>query len=248
MPLRKFQIIVQARTNSSRMPGKIIESLPDGKCFLEVQLQRLKRIGLPIIVATTENSSDDIIIEQCNRIGIECFRGSEHNVLDRFIKCAEFLGAENIIRVCSDNPFIDTNSILKLAHDYSDEDYLSFSVDGIPSILTHSGFFAEIVKLNALRKVSSFSQKNCLEHVTNCIYASPESFHVRFIPVNSDIISKLRCTLDTKEDWSMLAGIYQNWYLKRIEKDFTYIELVDYLRSQPEKLQLMKQEIKKNTK
>lgn len=248
MQTKKVHIIVQARTNSSRMPGKIIAPLHDGKSFLEVQLNRLKKIDLPIIVATTTNDCDDVIIERCNEIGINCFRGSENNVLNRFIECAVSINAELIVRVCSDNPFIDLKSIEYLVKNYEQEDYLSFAINGTPSILTHYGFFAELVNIRALKKVALSADSQCKEHVTNCIYQNPSRFQTRLIPLHVDEDLPLRCTLDTTADWLLLQNIYQNWYLERIETDFTYIELINFLRTQPNMLSSMDKEIKNNSK
>jgi spore coat polysaccharide biosynthesis protein SpsF (cytidylyltransferase family) len=68
------------------------------------------------------------------------------------------------------------------------------------------------------------------------------------IPLHVDEDLPLRCTLDTTADWLLLQNIYQNWYLERIETDFTYIELINFLRTQPNMLRSMDKEIKNNSK
>ena len=75
--------------------------------------------------------------------------------MNRFISAAEQYNAQKIIRVCSDNPFLDINSIKKLIETINENpsaDYISFNINGIPSIKTHYGFWTEYVTLNTLKK------------------------------------------------------------------------------------------------
>ena len=77
----------------------------------------------------------------------------------------------------------------------------------MPSILTHYGFFAEIVSKIALDTVSASNENGCQEHVTNCVYSNPKNFNVRFEP--KEIASEnIRCTLDTKEDFQAIETVF----------------------------------------
>jgi spore coat polysaccharide biosynthesis protein SpsF len=83
--------ILQARTRSSRLPGKILRKIK-GKTLLELYLNRVRQSQLidKIIVATTKKSSDNIIEEIAKNFGFDCYRGSETDLLDRFYQCAYF--------------------------------------------------------------------------------------------------------------------------------------------------------------
>lgn len=247
---KKTGIIIQARTSSTRFPKKIIRKFDGNNTFLDVLLKRILLISekIPVILATTTNENDKVLSSYATKYKIPVFFGSEHNVLNRFIECADSFGFEKIIRVCSDNPFIDINLILELVEHYEGEDYLSFMVNGKPSILTHSGFFSEMVSVEALKKVKKTKNEQCLEHVTNCIYMCSDQFKVKFIEKN--VPKSIRCTLDTEKDFENLKSIYFNWYKSIQNKNFVFEDLVKFLECEDREklLAKMEEEIKNNLK
>jgi spore coat polysaccharide biosynthesis protein SpsF len=100
--------ILQARVGSSRLPGKILKTIK-GKTLLELYINRV----LPsqcidqIVVATTTKSQDDAIAQLTSDMGVDCFRGSENDLLDRYYKCARHFGADVVVRITPDDPFVD---------------------------------------------------------------------------------------------------------------------------------------------
>ncbi|MDD2621248.1 MAG: glycosyltransferase family protein, partial [Syntrophomonadaceae bacterium] len=101
-------IIVQARMNSSRLPGKILKRVLD-KTLLEYQLERLQRVKSAdnLVVATTVNNSDDPVVELCKQLGVSYYRGSEEDVLSRYYYAAREYNAEALVRITADCPLID---------------------------------------------------------------------------------------------------------------------------------------------
>src|SRR4051812_7884257 len=89
MPCMRRAIIVQARMTSTRLPGKVLQDLA-GKPVLEQQLERLKRCeeADEIVVATTVNADDDRLVALARQAGVRWFRGSEHDVLSRYLGAA----------------------------------------------------------------------------------------------------------------------------------------------------------------
>ncbi|WOD45043.1 cytidylyltransferase domain-containing protein [Hwangdonia lutea] len=245
---RNIGVIIQARTSSTRFPNKIIIPFDEDTTFLDILLSRIKLLEskLPIILATTTNKSDIVLENYAKKYNLPVFFGSEQNVLERFLDSAKKFDLEYIVRVCSDNPFIDLNLISELLDVFDGEDYLAYEIDEKPSILTHSGFFSEIVSVKALKKVYESNNLNCQEHVTNCIYTHPKDFVVKFI--NKEVSNSVRCTLDTEKDFNNLKFIYFNWYKKIKNKNFDYTELVKYLKSNKKLLQEMQTEIINNIK
>lgn len=214
-------IIIQARTGSTRLPNKMISSFFEDKTILEILLERLKTDlkdeDVEIVVATTIKDKDDAIEKICNKIGVKTFRGSEEDVLQRFIETAEKFNADKIIRICADNVFLDTKSLIVLLNyiKNTDYDYVSFKKsDGTPSILTHYGFFSEGVKLETLKHVCEHTMEQVFhEHVTNRIYLSPDIYKIKLFPIENAIPgleshTDLRLTLDTKEDFEIQKKIY----------------------------------------
>ena len=103
-------IIIQARMTSTRLPGKIL--LPVANLtFLEIQINRLRLLNIPIIIATTTNDSDNLIVEFAKKNNLEFYRGSEENVLERYYLASKKYNVKHIVRITSDCPLIDINCI-----------------------------------------------------------------------------------------------------------------------------------------
>jgi len=245
-------IILQARTGSTRMPEKVILPFYQEQSILDLLLEKVKKLGVPAILATTINPSDDRICALAEEHEVQAFRGSENDVLDRFIQAARESEFTKIIRVCADNPFLDLSGMKTLIKQFSgsDADYLSFQLAGNkPSILTHFGFWTEAVRLDALEKAQQLTaEKLYHEHVTNFIYGNPEQFNVQFIPADPLVFSRtdIRMTLDTPQDFEIQQQIFAT--ISKENPNFGIPEIVSWLDQHPEILELMKKEIGRNQK
>ena len=245
-------IIIQARTGSTRLPEKVIQPFYQDQTILDLLLEKAKTLNMPLVLATTVNPSDDRICLLAEKHGVDVFRGSENDVLDRFIQAARTYGLSKIIRVCADNPFLDVKAMQHLAGQFasSQADYLGFLLEGNrPSILTHFGFWAEAVSLSALEKAASLTDEKLYhEHVTNFMYGNPDLFIVEFIKANDLVFSRndIRMTLDTAEDFLIQKQIFAT--ITKENPNFGIREIVYYLDRHPEILEVMKSEIQKNQK
>ena len=177
-------IIIQARIGSTRLPKKMTKAFFNDKGIFELITEKILKYfpNITIVVATSINPVDDEIEKLCQKIGVKCFRGSENNVLQRFIDAAEKFNISKIIRVCADNPFINMLALKNLIEfsTNSNADYISYKTSlNKPSILTHYGLWAEYVSINALLKVSKLTQdKFFTEHVTNFLYNNENLFDI----------------------------------------------------------------------
>lgn len=249
----KFVFLIQARLGSSRLPGKILLPFSGSDSILDLLVKKLKHVDADIILATSDNKQNDKLEGFSDQYGINCFRGSENDVLQRFIDAAEKYGADNIIRVCSDNPFLDLNSIKQLIR-YVEEnkkcfDYVSFNIQGTPSIKTHYGFWTEYVTLDALKRVKTLTNEPLYhEHVTNYIYSHLSDFAVSWIdgPECLQGHSDIRLTIDTEEDFKNAAKIYSDLCLAGAYP--TISDVVNYLDNHPEYYEYMHNQILKNSK
>ena len=241
-------IIIQARLGSTRLPGKVTLPFYNGKGILELIIDNLSSNfkNTPIIIATTNSQNDDEIFKLANDKNIKCFRGSENNVLDRFIQAAEYFGLTEIIRVCSDNPFLNISSLKFLINNFnnSEYDYVSFKTsNNIPIIKTHYGLWAEGVKLNSIKKIIT-ENKIYLEHVTNYIYEHPNDFKIKLFQIEKENDS-IRLTIDTKEDFLLNKEIFSE--IVKIDnmdiKDF-----IKYISNNNIWLKKMREQIKNNEK
>ena len=128
---------------------------------------KLKTLKYPVVVATSSHPNDNKIVKAAKN-NVQIFRASEENVLERYIDCAIENNFSNIIRVCADNPFIDTYLIEELVDESAD--YSAHFFQDKPSVQTHWEVFAEFVSLDALEKIHSLTkEKTFLEHVTNYV-------------------------------------------------------------------------------
>ena len=250
--MSQLGIILQARTGSTRMPEKVIRPFFQEQSILDLLLEKVKKLGIPMVLATTVNPSDDRICSLVATHNVPVFRGSENDVLDRFIQAAQAFGFSKIIRVCADNPFLDLSGMKDLIAGFEklDADYLSFQLaENKPSILTHFGFWTEAVRLDALEKAAGLtSEKLYHEHVTNYIYGNPALFNVQFIQADELVFSRtdIRMTLDTPEDFEIQKEIFAA--ISKENPNFGIPEIIGWLDQHPEVLEVMKREILKNQK
>ena len=111
----KIGLIILCRYNSSRLPGKILKQI-NGKEILTYIYERLllSNYSNQIVVATSNNSDDDIIEEFCKTNQINCYRGSKDNVAQRFLDCATAFRFDYAVRINGDNILLDSHLIDKL--------------------------------------------------------------------------------------------------------------------------------------
>lgn len=208
--------IMQTRIGSTRLPGKVLKKIC-GKTVLEHDIDRLKRIRNinKIVIATTILEKDNCIVEEADRLGISYYRGSEEDVLSRYYYAAKENIADIVVRVTSDCPLIDSDVTEKIVQYYIDNsgkyDYVSNTIDRTYP----RGLDTEVFSFRALEK--AFFLANSIrdrEHVTPYIWDNPNIFKLRQYKNDIDY-SKLRWTLDTKEDFDLINKIYGILYLKK---------------------------------
>lgn len=250
--IKNTGFIIQARSGSTRLPDKMLRPFYKEKSILEILADRFKveAEGVPFVIATTTNPLDDRIENRANLLGVKCFRGSEEDVLARFIDTAKEHGFETIIRVCADNPLFDIKGTLKLLDVENGTDYTAYKLSGDkPSITTHSGFWGEIVQRETLERVAKHtSEKKYREHVTNFIYTQPDLFKVKLVkaPFNMFTRNDIRLTVDTLKDWNMVSEIYSK--LIEIKQKLTVPNILNLVDENPDYLLGMKNQMALNTK
>ena len=227
-------IIIQARMGSTRLPGKILKPFYKDKTLIETLLHNLHKVeGVKVIVATSENENNDQLESFLISKGEFVFRGSENDVLDRFIKAAEYYEVDGIVRICSDNPFMDSHGVSQLVEKAknSEADYIGFRINGKPSILTHFGFWGEFVRLSALKKVAETTEVGtpAHEHVTYHIYNHPNEYKCDWIAAPSYLQGRddIRLTIDTPDDLKNALKVYSALIEKN--ENFTLLDVVPYL-------------------
>ena len=204
-------IVVQARMSSSRLPGKVMMSVP-GKQYsiIELIFDRLsncKNIN-KIILATSLDESDDVLALKMMKAGYEVVRGSLDDVLSRFISVIDKFNSEHIVRVTADCPLIDPDLIDKLIdfHLKNKNEYSSLALD--PTY--PDGLDAEIVNSNVIKKLEDQDlSKPDREHVTHYIYTHQDKYKIGSYKDNEDY-SHVRLTLDEPLDFTFFEKFIED--------------------------------------
>ncbi len=203
--------IIQARTGSTRLPGKALR-LMAGLTLTEHIIKRVQAVKeiARIVLAIPLGAKEIPLKEIAGRSGIECVQGPEEDVLKRFILAGEHVGAEHIVRVCGDNPLVDLDlmRLLIQKHVSQGADYTICS-DPIPL-----GSGSEVVKLDTLKQIAGITTEPIYrEHVTSYFHDHPDDFHLEKIPAPAYLKDKnVRLTVDTEKDFYLLDQIYQKFY------------------------------------
>lgn len=237
---------------STRLPRKILREFYKGQTLLETVINNLKKVeGAKIIVATSVNPNNDELVTFLQERGISVFRGSENDVLSRFIGAAEENEVDGIVRICSDNPFLDWHGVANLVEkaQTSDADYIGYRINNTPSIKTHFGFWGEYVTLKALKRVAeSTDEQPAHEHVTIHIYTHPEEYKCGWIECPGYLQGRedIRLTVDNAEDFENAQKVYAA--LEESNPDFGLEEVVKYIDTHADLKESMKKMIANNKK
>lgn len=222
--------ILQARMSSTRLPGKVLAPILQ-RPMIEHQIERIRRARSldRLVVATTVNAEDDAIADNAIRLGVECFRGSLHDVLDRYYNAACHYAADTVIRLTGDCPLADwqvIDSVVRL-HLEGGFDYTSNSVNRT----FPRGLDVEAIKFNALEAAWQEARlPSEREHVTPFIWRQPKRFCIgQFV---QDInLSDYRWTVDEPVDLEFARAVYEALYSKK--SAFTSADIIDLLDARP---------------
>lgn len=205
----KTAVVIQARMGSSRLPGKVLLPLA-GKPAISHVIERVSaaRSVNHIVIATSTLSVDDAIEDYCASHQIRFVRGSEDDVLARYLLALEQFPADIVVRITGDCPLTDPSIIDELANRMKSDpqaiDYLSNTQ--APRKIPH-GLDVEVIRADALRRAGrEATAREEREHVTPYLYRHPELFKITRADPPVDLSSH-RWTLDTPDDHQLLEQI-----------------------------------------
>lgn len=206
---------------SSRLPGKPMMEVK-GKPMLQYHIERLhrsKKIG-QIVIATTVNEADDVIVNFCKDLGVEVFRGSEGDVLERYYLCAQKYDAGVIVRVTGDCPLIDPRLVDEVISLYESERcyYAHLDIHKFPR-----GFDCEVFSMNTLTEAHEKGHKpHFREHVTPYIYENPGVYTISKYTMEENY-SDLRFCVDENADLCLVTEVINNFKNKITEVNWEEI-------------------------
>ncbi|HEX7974251.1 MAG TPA: glycosyltransferase family protein [Anaerolineales bacterium] len=185
--------IIQARMSSSRLPGKVLLDIAGQPMLARVAERARGAASLDdVAVATTTDPSDDPIAALCAERGYPCFRGSLHDVLDRYYQAARLFQAEVIVRLTADCPLIDPGVIDETVYAFFEQSEthgsgptapppFDFAANRLPPPWKRTypiGLDVEVCTLQALERAwKEAGQPYHREHVMPYLYEEPRSKH-----------------------------------------------------------------------
>ncbi len=223
-------LITQARTGSTRLPGKILMEV-DSQPLLKIHLNRLNKAKNvdKIIVATTVNEDDYVVEKLAMEWGHEVYRGSENDVLDRFYQAVKKIKPAWVVRVTSDCPLIDpklVDDVIFFAQE-NNIDYCSNTLsENFPD-----GQDVEVFRFTALEYAwKNATKKSDREHVTPFIRDNSNYYNNSYFSAinfeNGSCFSHVRMTVDEIRDFELIRNVIEHLGVEK-----SWLEYAEYIIS-----------------
>lgn len=225
--LKPVVAIVQARMSSTRLPKKVMMEIC-GKPILWHVVNRLKQARNidRIVVATTRDKSDDLIIKWCIENSVDFSRGSLEDVLARYHRAAVEADATTIVRITADCPLIDPEIVDRAIQGFSEGEYDHYVTDGA----FPDGLDTEVFQFSALDKAfreAALSSER--EHVTPYLWKNPSMFRLGKLK-NTEDLSSMRWTVDDAKDFELIKAIIEGLKDRPV---FHMKDILEFLTSNP---------------
>jgi len=222
--------IIQARMGSTRLPGKVLRPLAGSSLIAHIA----RRLGASarvdrVAVATTTAPADDLVELEAARLGLFCFRGSEEDVLGRYLGAARQLEADVIVRITADCPLIDVGVVDRIV-----DGRAATGCDYASNTMRRTyprGLDAEALTRATLEWLDAVAMPGAArEHVTWLVHRRPGQF--TRLSIEDDVDgSDLRWTVDTEDDWSLVERLYRD--LDLAHREVPYRAILAHVRANP---------------
>lgn len=206
----KVLTLVAVRLKSKRLPLKALADLY-GKPLIIRLTERVAQAKIPanVIWCTSSHPQDDILEKLASEHAINCFRGSELDVMSRFIQVANQEKAKTIVRVTGDNPLTDPEMIDKMVVDHIKNNAEYTFTDDLPI-----GTRPEIINIKMLKRCHKLLQDPDSSEYMTWMLNRPDHFRVLNVAVNTQGIKRpeISLTVDTEDDLKIIGKIYENFH------------------------------------
>ncbi len=227
---------MQARSGSSRLPGKVMRPLL-GKPLFVRQAERIRASMLcgRLVVATTHDPSDDVIVEACGKYGLDYFRGEPLDVLDRHYQAALRYGAQTVIKIPSDCPLIDPAIIDRVIGFYLECEGQFDYVSNLHPASYPDGNDVEVMRFGALEQAwKNAGRPFEREHTTPWLWERPEQFRIGNVSMEggADMSMTHRFTIDYEEDFAFIELVFRE--LHSAKPLFGLADILSLLAARPD--------------
>jgi spore coat polysaccharide biosynthesis protein SpsF len=198
-------VIVQARCSSRRLPGKVLKPVA-GRPMIQFLTERLARCRLVarVIVATSDQESDNDLAAWCAEAGLDCVRGPLDDVAGRFLLAARRYGLDSLVRINADSPLLDPAIVDQAVAMFAEGQW-----DLVTNVLTRSfpkGQSVEVVRTSLLAATHPVMTAEEREHVTQHFYRHADSFTIGNFTREPNL-ADLQHSVDTPEDFAAFAAL-----------------------------------------
>lgn len=229
----KTAIFISVRNKSTRLPGKALLQI-EGKTMIEHLIARLKSARLPdlIVLCTSTNPKDDVLVEIAKKNGIEYSRGSEDDVLDRYLKTAEKYKVDFAVIALGDATFVDAGYVDKTIELFKETDADFIKIPDLPV-----GAFTYGLKMEAVRKACQIKDATDTEFWGG-YFIKNKLFNVKDLEVQDQELKhpEIRLVVDYPEDFELIKEIFKKLYQKG--KIISLKEVMKLLKERPEFLEI----------
>lgn len=219
----KTVALIAVRMHSTRLQRKALLPLA-GRPAIEHLIDRLKLAKSPasVVLCTSTHPADEILIEVAKKRGIRWFRGSEDDVMKRFLDAASQEGADVVVRVTGDDLLVDPAFLDRAVayHLSKNADYTAYP--GLPK-----GMETEVISVSALRRAHELAEDPSFTEYMTYYLRRPDVFRVSEMPVEEGYRRPFRLTLDTPEDYRLLQIVFEQ--LCCPDKVITTEEIINFL-------------------
>lgn len=241
-----IDIFIPARLDSERLSKKHLKEI-NGEPIIKILVKRLEesRLIRNVIVCTTDQKTDDELVDFLKRENILVFRGDKKDIIHRFLKTAEYFQTDIIIDVEGDKIYTDTEYVDHIANELENSDYEfitgSSSKDNFdPSSSVH-GFIPAGIKVSALKKIFQFKKTDNTETGYKEFFTSNPIIKKKFITIEDiKIPNHSRFTIDYLEDYNCAKSIFA-----KLGNFFHVKDVIELLEEQPELMNNLQGIIKK---
>lgn len=210
--MAKGGILIFARINSSRLPGKALLPL-GGMPLIERVYRRARLTGSPVYLATSSEVDDDVLANWAFETNIPCFRGDKNNVLDRAVNAANFFELDYFARLCGDRPLFNIDEMtdaMTLMQDAWNNPLCPDLISNFHRQHRISGLMTEIIRTDTLEGVLKKGSLNdyYVEHVTAFFYAEPKEFKILTLPSSVEQRALTSYAIDTQDEYNRQKNVF----------------------------------------
>jgi len=232
--MTKTAIFIPVRTGSTRLPKKVLLKIK-GKSIIEHLIDRVKLSKLAdlIVLCTTTSPNDTILADIAKKCNVECFRGSERDILDRYLNASLKYEIDFIVNVDGDDIFCDPELIDKTIEAYKKmgADFLKWQ--GLPLGASPCG-----IKVEALKKVCRMKDETDTETGWSRYFTDTGIFRVEILRAENKELNRpeVRMTLDYPGDLKFVKEVFNRLYSP--SKIFTLVDIMRALKKEPELVEI----------